>query len=147
MTTTSTIAALQTLHAAVTGVATAPAAYPNSLEVSETPCVLTYAGPATTRWDAHGGMPRTERTYIARWYVWAVPLGAGVDEGMQEAITMLDRALALYRVTDDLSNGAQIRIADDDRQAIRDSGVRSDLTYGEMVFRGFEVQLSIWEWL
>lgn len=149
MTVAATIEALQALHADVTGVTSAPTAYPPSLESAALPCVLVYAGPGRTRWDDHGGsMKRRERVYLCRWYVASVALGAGADEGMQAAITMLDRAIALYEDTDDLSTGAQIHLSDEDALTIRDSGVVNNLVYGEAgPFRGFEVQISIWEWV
>lgn len=147
MSPTTTIAALQTLHAAVSGVTSAPAAYPPSLEASELPCVLVYAGPGLTRWDSHGGdLKRRERTYVCRWYVRHLVSGMGIDEGMQDTLTLLEAAVALYEETDDLTNGAQIHLSDADNQAIRDSGVRSDFQYGTETYRGFEVQISVWEW-
>ena len=100
------------------------------------------------RWDTHGGdNKRKERTYLCRWYVALVALGEGIDEGKQAAIVMLDTALALYLDTDVLSNDAQIHISDGDNQAIRDTGILSGLMYGDNgPFRGFEVQISVWEW-
>jgi hypothetical protein len=146
--TRTTLAALQSLHNALPEVMTAPDAYPVSLEAADLPCVISDVGPGMTRWDAHGGdLKRTERTYIIRWYASLVALGEGINEGKQSAIDLLDTALALYDDTDDLSNGAQIRISDDDRQAIRDSGILHSLMYGDSgPFRGFEIQISVWEW-
>jgi hypothetical protein len=140
--------ALQALHRAVSGVTSAPDAYPASLETADLPCVLTYIGPGVTRWDSHGGdMKRRERQCIIRWYVAPAALGVGVDEGMQQAIDLLDTAIALYEDTDTLSNGAQIHLSESDAQAIRDSGVLPNLSYGEAVCRGFEVTISVWEWV
>lgn len=147
MSISTTIAALQALHAEVAGVQSAPLAYPASMVPSELPCVLVYTGPGVMEWESHGGdLVLDGQTYLCRWFIQSVAVGS-VDEGMQQAIVMLDRAKTLYRVTDRLSNTAEVVMsAGDGQQAIRNSGVRSDLVYGDAgPFRGFEVQVSIVE--
>lgn len=83
------IAAFQTLNGTITGIASAPQDMPASLNTATLPIALTFPGPATWNHQAIG-LKRQFRTYIIRVYVQAVGQGAGVDEGFDRALPILE---------------------------------------------------------
>lgn len=150
MTIAATIAALQTRHAALSGVATAPARTPDTVPAANCPAVLVDADAAETRWAAHGGnVYATRRTYVVRILAQPAGLGASVGQGRALAATVLDACLASYVADPVLASGVEIVI--DQPGAVRDSGVlpgagREDaVRHGADLFVGAEIRLLIEE--
>ncbi len=140
MTIATTIAALQTLHAAVAGIESAPTEYPAVIDTAELPLVLVWPGPA--QWAQHTaglGLQRQERTYLVRVFVQPTAQGEGTDEGLQRAIPIL-QAMGTAYLEDITLNGAVDQI----RNGFADGGL-DNLIYGAQSYRGFEFTLQIVE--
>lgn len=153
MSATATRLAIQAVNRTVSGMAEAPDAYPASLASARLPLALTYLGPGITRWESHGGdLRRRERTYVVRVYVAKADLGQGITQGIVAAETLLDAFLGVWSETPELSNGAEVRITVEGGAVvgvgIRDSGIVHDLSYSDAQerYRGFEAQITVWEW-
>jgi hypothetical protein len=153
MSATATRQAAQAVNRSIPGINDAPDEFPASLAGARLPMALTYLGPGVTRWETHGGTQiRRERTLIIRVYVAEATLGRGITQGIEAAEALLDAAIRVWEVTDELSNGAQVQITEAGNAVvgigIRDSGVVHDMTYSDaqQFFRGFELQLTVWEW-
>jgi len=151
MSISATIAALQLRHAAISGVATAPAETPATLPDANCPCILVDPMEATTRWDAHRGSNRRAvvRRYRVRGLVLRAGLGTGVSQARTTAATLLDAVLAGYVAAPDLSSTTEILITE--AEGVRDSGVRPHpgqanvIVHGDEGWVGFEVDLLIEE--
>lgn len=148
----ATLAAAQEVNAAITGMTTAPTAYPASLPNSELPCAFVYVGPGTVNWEAHSAdFIKDSWTLIVDVYVTPLGQGEGINEGMQRAIALLDAFLATWRTTDELSNGAEVDVtAVGTRvvgQGIRHSGIRNNMQYSEenTYYRGFRAEIPVYE--
>jgi hypothetical protein len=138
------ITAMQTRHATITGVTSAPTAYPTSLKAADLPCVLTDALKGKTEWGAHGGDLALEtRAYRVRCFCLPGGLGIPIDQGKQQAITVLDATLASYRSAPDLTSTAAIKI----EVGVEDTGVKSDMRYTDpdTLYYGFELLVSVEE--
>jgi hypothetical protein len=140
MTITTIITALQSRHAAVDGVATAPTAYPASIEASDCPCVLVDPWRGKTSWDSHGGdLAIAER--LCRVRVFYQPAAFNLDQGKQGAIALLEAMLADYRANATLTDSAAILLERD----IEDTGIVENLPYGENTYHGFTIVLPVEE--
>lgn len=135
MATPDVVAALQSLHAAIAGVATAPIAMPASLNTADLPCVLVWPGTATWRQQAVG-LRRLEREYIVRCYVAPVAQGKGVDEGWQAALALLDAFGQAYE--NDIALGGMV----DQIASVVDMGLGVHVFAG-IAYHGFEYRLKI----
>lgn len=140
MTISSICAALQTRHQLISGVRTAPTAYPGSIEASDCPYVLVDPWKGKTSWDSHGGdLAISERIYRVR--VFYQPSTFNLDQGKQGAITLLEAMLEGYKNSATVTSAAAILLERD----IEDSGVVETLAYGENAYIGFTVLLPIEE--
>lgn len=140
MTISSIIDALQTRHAAISGVKTAPTVYPGSIEASDCPYVLVDPWRGKTSWDSHGGdLAISERVYRVR--VFYQPSTFNLDQGKQGAITLLEAFLQGYKTSAAVTADAAILLERD----VEDSGVVDTLAYGENAYIGFTVLLPIEE--
>ena len=142
MTVLATVAALQTMHLAITGVASAPTAMPSSPDQVRFPAVLVWPGEAEWQLQAIG-LKRQERTYIVRCYVQPVAQGvAGPDQGYQACVALLDDFGRAY-LGDPTLGGAVDQIA-----ALRDSGVSGggfELRWGSVPYWGFVYRVTVVE--
>jgi len=142
MTVLATVAALQTLHRTITGVAEAPTAMPSNPDQVRFPAVLVWPGEATWQLQAIG-LKRQERTYIVRVYVEATAQNvAGPNAGYQAAVTLLELFGRAY-LTDTTLGGAVDQIS-----ALRDSGVSGgsfELLWGQVPYWGFVYRVSVVE--
>lgn len=144
MTIATNIAALQARHALISGVTSAPAAYPTGLNSAELPLILTDAVKGKTDWESHGGSLALEiRSYRVRCFCLPGGQGVGFDQGKQQAITILDGVLASYRGTPALTSTAAIRI----EEGVEDSGILSRMLYTDpdTPYYGFELLISVEE--
>jgi hypothetical protein len=140
MTIASICAALQTRHAAISGVTRATTVYPPSIEASECPCVLVDPWRGKTSWETHGGdLAIAERIYRVR--VFYQPAVFNLDQGKQGAITLLEAFMQSYKDSPTVTSAAAILIERD----IEDTGVVETLAYGENQYIGFTVLLPIEE--
>ena len=142
MTVLATVAALQTMHLAVSGVASAPTAMPSNPDQVRFPAVLVWPGEAEWQLQAID-LKRQERTYIVRCYVQPVAQGvAGPDQGYQAGVALLDDFGRAY-LGDPTLGGAVDQIA-----ALRDSGVSGggfELRWGDVPYWGFVYRISVVE--
>jgi len=138
----TTIAALQSVHAGVSGIASAPTAMPSNLDQATLPVALVWPGEATWQMQAIG-LQRQERTYIVRVFVAPVAQGiAGPDEGYQECAALVQRIGAAY--LDDLTLGGTV----DQITEIRDSGVSGggfELLWGNVPYWGISYRVTVVE--
>ena len=142
MTVSTTVTALQTLHAAISGVNSAPTTMPGNLDQVTLPCALVWPGEA--EWDFQAiSLKRQDRTYIVRVYVQAVAQGiAGPDQGYTACVALLEDFGAAY-LGDPSLGGAVDHIS-----AVRDSGVSGggfELQWGQVPYWGFVYRVSVVE--
>ena len=145
-----TITKIQALAATVSGVTSAPSAYPTAIHTSELPMVLTWAGQATTKAITFAGAKRTsERTY---------ELACFIDPyGQDTAGSRLNSANALLQaLLDKFTNAviaAELRVIDqitDTGIVTGDSGyagIQSRLIYNGQGYTGFVLALRVLETL
>jgi len=139
----TTIAAIQTKNAGVTGIKSAPTAMPSALNTTLLPIALVW--PSEARWNlAAMGLRRQEREYIVRVYVKPIGQGmAGPDDGYQECVTLLEAVGQAY-LGDITLGSANI----DTMLEMNDSGVSGggfELTWGGTAYWGFVYRLRIVE--
>lgn len=118
MTPAQVISALQTIHGNVSGIASAPTTYPAALDTAGLPCLLTFPGEAEHS-PGRVGVTRTTREYRAILYCNPAGQGLGLNEGVQEIITLIPLVVAAYKANRTISSGgAYGRIG----VPVRDSG-------------------------
>lgn len=155
MSVTATINALQALHRAISvsvnGQAvqvTAPDldAYPLSLPTAQLPMVLLWPGPASHYLEGVN-VARSDRVYVVRWYV--APLGQNtLGAAIPVAAALMDAARDRYLVPNGLNlagDAVNTMVVEANEGDITDIGFRSDLAYGETLYRGFEFRVRIYE--
>ena len=142
MSVVATIAALQTAHAAITGVGSAPTAMPSNIDQVTLPSALVWPGEATWQMQAIG-LKRQERTYIVRVFVQPVAQDvAGPDAGYQACAGLLELFGRAY-LTDITLAGAVDHIT-----GLRDSGVSGggfELMWGQVPYWGFVYRVTVVE--
>lgn len=137
------IAALQARHALVTGVVSAPTAYPGSLPAANLPLVLTDLTTFEEHQEAHDeDAPVFDGVFRVRGFCLPSNLGQGIDEGRQKALTVLDALLANYRGDAGLTTTAFIR---SDVKGSTRGRVVNDLPYGDQAYYGFEIMVLVQE--
>lgn len=142
MTIQTTVSALQSLHAGITGVTSAPVALPITIDPRRLPLVFSWPGPtAPDGWAGNAGdWYRVRRTYVVRCYVAEVTADGSTqdDAGYQAASLLLQRFGVAY-MEDPNIGGAVAHIG-----PVLDSGV-AILDYGGKDYHGFEFRLDITE--
>ncbi len=142
MTIAATITALQTLHATIAGVNTAPTVFPSNLNTATMPIVLTWPGEADWRAQAVG-LKREQREYIVRCYV--APISQD-KAGPENAYTLCNTLLNLFGRA--YLDNPTLSGAVDNILTILDSGVSGgtfDLTWAGIAYWGFVFRLGIVE--
>lgn len=142
MSISTTLTALQTVHATVTGVKSAPTDMPSALNTAVLPMVLVW--PSAAEWNLQAlDLYRRRRDYVVRCYVQPVAQGeAGIDDGYQNCVTLIEAFGLAYMA--DLTLGGVV----DHIMAIRDSGVSGggmQLTWGQVPYWGFVYTVSVIE--
>lgn len=137
------IAAFQARHALISGVVSAPTAYPTGLNDADLPLLLTDAARGKNEWETYGGDLVLEgRNYRVRCFCLGTGLGVGIDQGKQQAIGILDAVLASYRTSPTLTSTAAIRV----EAGIEDTGiVQLRYTDPDTTYWGFELAVSVEE--
>lgn len=142
MSVSATVTALQTLHATISGVKSAPAHMPSNLNTTLLPIALVWPGEAEWRLAAMG-LKRQERTYIVRVFVQPVAQNvAGPDAGYDACVTLLELFGQAYQDNLTLA-GAVDQIA-----AVRDSGISGgamELTWSGVPYWGFVYRVTVVE--
>jgi hypothetical protein len=138
----STVAALQALHATISGVTSAPTARPEDVKPASLPCVIVRPGVATVSADARR-LAGSQRAYEGVVLVTAPNQGRGISEGLARSHALMDAFAAFYagRIegSTDLSTGGVI-------VGYRDSGEPSALLgYGASDYEGFTFTVDVWE--
>jgi len=145
--TVDTIAKLQTLAAAVSGIITAPTTkYPVALDTASLPAVLTYAGSATTRAITLSPLHRRmDRTYYMACYIEALGQNTS-NQRIQNSLTLLQAFLDMLITNRNLATG--VRIVGE----VRDSGIISGadlvsgnagyLIYNGQPYTGFVLEIA-----
>jgi hypothetical protein len=147
MTIQTSIAALQTLHAAVTGVTAAPTAYPSSLDTAGLPCILVLPTEGTVDLESFAAKKRGDDIYRVYVYVAPVSQGAGTNEGVQLAIDLMQRLRDLYVTAANvaLTSGtyqATLKVSSGD--PVRHSPIGT-LDFGGVAYRGFTFDVGVME--
>jgi hypothetical protein len=142
MTIATTLAALQTIHAAITGVASAPTDKPSNTDRIRHPFVLVW--PDAAEWHLQAiDLRRQQRTYIVRCYVQPAAQGlAGIDAGYDTCVTLLEHFGRAY-LADTTLGGAVDHI-----ESITDMGVSGgsyELTWAQVSWWGFEYRIVVVE--
>ena len=144
---TDTISLIQTIAGGITGVKLAPATYPSSVNTSDLPMALTWAGPATSQPYTFGVVKRKSvRTYEIAVYV--ETLGQDIGHNRIAATNLLlQRFLDTFLTNTQLA--ANLRIIDE----IRDTGVvtgdssyvglQARLIYNGQPYTGFVMSFTI----
>lgn len=142
MTIATTIAALQAIHAAITGIGSAPTDMPSNLEQGQRPMVLVWPDEGNWRLQAID-LRRQQRTYIVRCYVQPVAQGqAGIDAGYDACVTLLESFGRAY-LADTTLGGAVDHI-----ESITDMGVSGgsyELMWAQVPWWGFEYRIVVVE--
>lgn len=138
MTIATTIAALQALHATVTGVTSAPTTTPASINTADLPMVITIPGACTWKQEYAGGHV-TEREYIVRLFV--SPVGQDtVDEAFDAAVPIIQAIGEAYQ--DDPTLTAAVTHIDNN---FTDTGLDGQLLFAGQAYRGCEFRVTITE--
>lgn len=138
MTVATTYAQIQALVAASSGIVSAPTAMPTALNDPDLPCGICIPGQAT--WEEHAvGLFRQNRLYTLRVFVKPISQGAGLDEGYQLVLPILQAIGDTFNRDPTLTNTV------DHIDNIRDSGVRGDMEYAGAVYHGFELSFTVTE--
>lgn len=142
------ITTFQSLHAGIQGVASAPTAYPRSVNTADLPMVLTFPSQAITEMRTFKTVKRSSvRDYSVRLYI--EPSGQDrYDNVMQIGITLLQRFLDRYWSNYVLSENL-VHI-----QEIRDSGIVTGgdlvgdrgLVYAGVAYTGVIFEINVQEW-
>lgn len=107
MSLSSVISAMQTRHGNLSGVASAPTAMPASLSTAQLPCALVFPGEGRHTARRVGERQRV-RNLIVRVYVGPIAQGAGIDEGFQDVLTLLDTFCASYEQNTVIDSTAKV---------------------------------------
>lgn len=133
---TQIVTGMQAFHAAITGVTTAPSAMPSQINPASFPLVVTIPGEGV--WNEHAvGLQRQERDMVVRCFVAPIQTGAGVDEGFQECLTLM-QAFGTAYLTDQTLGGVVEVISE-----LRDNGLDGRLDWGGVLYRGFEFHVRV----
>ena len=139
MSVSATVSALQTLHATISGIKSAPTNMPASLNTADLPIALTW--PAEATWQlAAMGLKRQERTYIVRVYV--RPVGQnmpGPDKGYDDCVALLEAFGQAYQTNLTLAGAV------DHISAVSDSGPLgggAQLMWGDTPYWGFVYRVT-----
>lgn len=135
----ATYEALQNVHAAITGIKTAPYDRPAALQTAQLPCVLTWLAPGEWNIYSHGHQGML-REWIARCYY--LPFGQG--PWLAPAHDMLD-LLALFPRAYFSDTNIRLGGVVDHIQSCRDNGDDGLLVYNGTLYYGFEFRVKILE--
>jgi hypothetical protein len=137
----TTIAALQTIHAAISGVTSAPITRPEDVKPAALPCVIVRPGPLTVSADGRG-LAGKQRNYEGVCLVTLPNQGRGISEGLTRSQGLMEAFAAAYEAQIEdgaLSTGGVV-------VGYRDGGEpQSLLGYGAADFEGFTFTVEIWE--
>ena len=142
MSVSATVAGIQTVNAAITGVTKAPSAMPGSLNTAMLPFAITIPGPC--EWvTASAGWGHQFRVYMVRFYVSPIAQDITADGGFQDACTLIQAVGDAY-MADTTFGGVVTTVRSDGPQpAITDGGVMGNMVYGAgtAAYWGFEFQV------
>lgn len=101
MTIETTIAAIQGVNRAITGIRTAPIAYPGSLNTADLPMTIAWPDAAENMQE---GMSYdfSQRVYRLVTYIMPTEQGQGINEGWQETIKLLQRFIDAWLDSDNV---------------------------------------------
>lgn len=140
---------LQSLHAGIEGVVTAPVKYPGALNTANLPAVIVWPSRATTTMvTARAKQLRVERIYSCRCYV--EPSGqSNYDIPSKLAIDLLPRFIEAYFRNQTLMDGYAeiVSVADTGIMSGGDLAMQAGLTYAGIAYRGFVTSLTVIELL
>ena len=129
MSVAATVAGIQTINAAITGVTSAPTTLPASINTAMLPCAITMPGPC--EWaNQSAGWGYQFRTYVVTFYVLPIAQGIPADQGYQAAEALIQSVGDKYM--EDTTFGGVVNTVrlDYGQPPITDGGVRGDLQYG-----------------
>lgn len=142
MTVASTISSLQARHALLSGMKTAPAAYPVSLPASDLPMAITDLVKGRSEWETHqGDYAKDEQQYLVRVFALPITQGQGIDQGKQACLTLLQTFLNSYKDSPTINSTTAILI----ERGIEYNIPRDGIAYAETAYYGFNIVLSVEE--
>ena len=137
----TTIAALQAIHAAISGVVSAPTDRPVDVPGARLPCIIVRPGALTLSQEGRGLAGKT-RAYEGVALVSAPNQGRGVSEGLTKSHALMEAFAAAYEARIEggaLSTGGIV-------VGYRDAGEpQALLGYGAGEFEGFTFSVDVWE--
>lgn len=148
MSTADTINGFQVLHRTISGVRKAPTKLPGALNTADMPIVLVWPGSGTLTGNTNG-RPRHDCDYIVTCFV--EPVGQGlsvIDTQTHDVFALLWLFIQAYQTSDNLTlantNGFVATLGGNE-QSIHHSGVRGDLAFGDLKYRGFQFTVPVME--
>lgn len=157
MSISDTIAALQAINGDLIDNANpaihAPSAFPASLPSAHLPMALVWPREAESYPAAHG-LGRVNRNYLIMVFVKPIKQGSPINEGMQEAITILNSFIEQYTEaagdTLYVSGGTQVSLNASDTRPHTDNGVQilqypMDSANLGTTYWGFELTIRVTE--
>lgn len=141
------VASLQSLHAGLPGVVSAPLRFPGSLNSANLPTVITWPQRAfTTKVTARAIQIKSERLYSVRVYVEATGK-SDYDIPSWKSMTMLPTFIEAYFKQQELADGYAIitRVDDLGLMAGGDLAMQAGLTYAGNAYKGFVLTLHVTE--
>jgi hypothetical protein len=138
MTISTILTALQTFNATITGVTSAPAEVPGSLNSADLPTAISVVGAGEWLNSALGDTQEI-RAYRVLVFVKPIVQGSGPDTSYQATVTLIEAFKAAY-----LANRVAGSTAIEDIPEMGDNGVEV-LRFGDLDYRGFTVTLRIIE--
>lgn len=129
--------ALQVVHAAITGVKSAPLRRPASINTAEMPIVL--VRPIEGAWETAAiGQRKVVRAFEVAVYVGPVAQGQGVDETYQEALVLLDRFGDAY-----IATTLPAALGVDLVEGATDTGLSGQVMFGGVAYQGFVYTVKV----
>lgn len=143
----NTITQLQMLHRTITGIVTAPDAYPGSINTADLPLVIVWPKRAISRpLTARALTVRSERIYSVRVFMEAIGQD-NYDTPVQNGIVMLNRFLTAYFQNTTLADGYTqiVQVEDSGLTAGGDLVATASLVYAGNFYKGFVCDITVIE--
>jgi len=137
----TTVAAIQAINVAITGMKRAPTTMPSNISTADLPMALVWPGDA--EWSLQAmGLKRQQRVYIVRVFVAPVAQDRPVDGGYQKCLPLLEAFGQAYQSNTTLNNAV------DHIQECLDSGISGggfELNWGGTPYWGFLCRITVVE--
>lgn len=145
MTTAATIAALQTIHRAISGITYAPDGtdtypHPGAVDGTKLPIIILFPGAAALTIDMRTD-PEDIRTYAGVVLVAGQAQGQGINETITEVWTVYDAVKARYET---LIGSNEVLSTGEVVTGFRAQGQQA-ITYRGGTWEGFQLEIDLWQ--